>query len=207
MLLTKPIRIGFLASHGGSSMRAILAAIGSGALEAKGVLAISNNADSPALEAAQAARLATRHISAASAGGAEAADQAIAEAMQAAGAELIVLSGYLRKLGPETLGRYRGRVLNIHPGLLPRYGGQGMYGRRVHEAVRAAGDAVTGATVHVVDADYDTGPILAQREVPIQSEDTAEDIERRVMAAEPGLFVETLVRLAEGGLALPDPGP
>lgn len=207
MLLTKPIRIGFLASHGGSSMRAILAAIGSGALEAKGVLAISNNADSPALEAAQAARLATRHISAASAGGAEAADQAIAEAMQAAGAELIVLSGYLRKLGPETLGRYRGRVLNIHPGLLPRYGGQGMYGRRVHEAVRAAGDAVTGATVHVVDADYDTGPILAQREVPIHSDDTAEDIERRVMAAEPGLFVETLVRLAEGGLALPDPGP
>ena len=207
MLLTKPIRIGFLASHGGSSMRAILAAIGSGALEAKGVLAISNNADSPALEAAQAARLVTRHISAASAGGAEAADQAIAEAMQAAGAELIVLSGYLRKLGPETLGRYRGRVLNIHPGLLPRYGGQGMYGRRVHEAVRAAGDAVTGATVHVVDADYDTGPILAQREVPIHSDDTAEDIERRVMAAEPGLFVETLVRLAEGGLALPDPGP
>ncbi len=127
--------------------------------------------------------------------------------MQAAGAELIVLSGYLRKLGPETLGRYRGRVLNIHPGLLPRYGGQGMYGRRVHEAVRAAGDAVTGATVHVVDADYDTGPILAQREVPIHSDDTAEDIERRVMAAEPGLFVETLVRLAEGGLALPDPGP
>ena len=207
MLLTKPIRIGFLASHGGSSMRAILAAIGSGALEAKGVLAISNNADSPALEAAQAAGLATRHISAASAGGAEAADQAIAEAMQAAGAELIVLSGYLRKLGPETLGRYRGRVLNIHPGLLPRYGGQGMYGRRVHEAVRAAGDAVTGATVHVVDADYDTGPILAQREVPIHSDDTAEDMERRVMAAEPGLFVETLVRLAKGGLALPDPGP
>ena len=205
MLLTKPIRIGFLASHGGSSMRAILAAIRSGALSAEGVLAISNNADSPALDAARTAGVATRHISASSAGGVEAADLAIAEAMQAAGADLIVLSGYLRKLGPLTLERYRGRVLNIHPGLLPRYGGQGMYGRRVHEAVRAAGDAVTGATVHVVDAHYDTGPILAQREVPIHSEDTAEDIERRVMAAEPGLFVETLVRLAEGGLALPAP--
>ncbi|MGZ6016370.1 MAG: formyltransferase family protein, partial [Phenylobacterium sp.] len=138
-------------------------------------------------------------------GGADSADRAIADAMQSAGVELIVLSGYLRKIGPQTLARYRGRILNIHPALLPAYGGQGLYGRRVHEAVRASGDAVSGATIHVVDGDYDTGPIVARTEVALEPGDSAEDIERKVMAAEPGFFVETLRRIAEGALALPQP--
>ena len=194
-------------SHGGSSMRAILAAIRTGDLAAEARLVVSNNRDCPALEAARAEGLAWRHISATTEGDPEAADRAIAAAMQAADARLIVLSGYLRKLGRETLGLYRGRILNIHPGLLPKYGGQGMYGRRVHEAVLASGDAVTGATVHLVDGDYDTGLIIAQREVSVVPGDTAEDIERRVMAAEPGLFVETLRRIAEGSLALPGANP
>ena len=201
--LNPTLKLGFLVSHGGSSMRAIVAAIHAGELAAEARLVGSNNGDCAALDFARAERLAWAHISATTLGGVEAADRAIAQAMHAAGAEWIVLSGYLRKLGPETLARYRGRILNIHPGLLPKYGGQGMYGRRVHEAVLAAGETVSGASVHLVDGDYDTGPVIAQRTVPVAPGDAAEDIERKVMAAEPGLFVETLQRIARGEPILP----
>ena len=197
------LKLGFLVSHGGSSMRAIVAAIHAGDLPADARLVVSNNRDCAALEFARAEGVAWRHISATTEGGSDAADLAIADAMQAAGVELIVLSGYLRRLGPQTLARYRGQILNIHPGLLPKYGGQGMYGRRVHEAVAAAGETASGATVHLVDGDYDTGPVIAQRTITVAPTDGAEDIERKVMAAEPGLFVETLARIARGDLMLP----
>ena len=186
-------------------MRAIIDAIRLGTLDAEPRIAISNNADSPALEFARSAGIPWRHDSARTEGSAEAADAAIAEAMAEAGVELVVLSGYLRKLGPHTLGRYAGRILNIHPALLPRHGGQGLYGRRVHEAVLAAGDRVTGATIHLVDSEYDTGPMLAQKDVQLDQADTAEDIERRVIALEPGLYVDTLRRIANGEIVLPDP--
>ena len=101
-----------------------------------------------------------------------------------------------------TLAAHAGRVLNIHPALLPKHGGQGMYGRRVHEAVLAAGDTVSGASVHLVDGEYDHGAVIAQAEVPVLAGDTAESLERRVMAAEPGLFVHTLQRIVAGNLKL-----
>lgn len=197
------LKLGFLASHGGSSMQAILNAIAAGDLDAEARILVANNADCAAATAAAAAGVPCRHISVTTEGSAEAADQAIAEAMSAAGADLIVLSGYMRKLGPKTLARFRGRVLNIHPALLPRHGGQGLYGRRVHEAVRASADAVTGASIHIVESEYDTGPVIARREVPVGPEDSVQDIEARVRAIEPGLFVETLKRIADGDLELP----
>ena len=184
-------------------MRAVLAAIAAGELNAEARILVTNNAGCAAIAAADAAGLPWRHISSSTEGGADAADQAIAEALTNAGAGLVVLSGYMRKLGPETLKRFAGRMLNIHPALLPRHGGQGLYGRLVHEAVRASGDAVTGATVHLVDSDYDTGPIIAQVSTPIQPGDSADDIEARVRALEPGLLVDTLRRIADGELTLP----
>ena len=205
MLLHPPLKLGFLASHGGSGMRAIVAAIRAGELSAEARLVVSNNPGCEALAFAEREGLPWRHISASSEGGAEAADQAMAEALKAASAELIVLSGYMRRLGPKVLDRWRGRILNIHPALLPRHGGHGMYGRRVHEAVRASGDTVTGASIHLVEADYDTGPVVARCEVPVRPEDTVDDIEARVRAAEPGLYVQTLQRIASGEIALPDP--
>jgi phosphoribosylglycinamide formyltransferase-1 len=203
MLLSKPLRLAFMASHGGSSMRAIVAAIRAGELDAEPRLLISNNAGCEALVFAQQENIPSRQISAAGSGSPEAADRAIAEALEASGAELIILSGYMRKLAQFTLDRWRGRILNIHPSLLPRYGGQGMYGRRVHEAVKASGDAVSGASIHLVEDDYDTGPVVARREVPVNPGDSVEDIENRVRAAEPGLYVETLQRIAGGLLQLP----
>ena len=169
MPLRPPLKLGFLASHGGSGMRAVLAAIAAGDLNAEARILIGNNAGCAAIAAAEAAGLAWRRISIATEGSPEAADRAIAEALTDAGADLVVLSGYMRKLGPETLRRFAGRILNIHPALLPRHGGQGLYGRRVHEAVRASGDAATGATVHLVDSDYDTGPVIAQVSTPVRS--------------------------------------
>lgn len=201
--MTQPLRLGFLASHSGSSMRAIVQAIAEGALDADARLVISNNGDSAALAWAREHGLAARHVSGKTAGSAEAADLAIAEALIEAGVTLLVLSGYLRPVGPATLDRFRGRILNIHPALLPNYGGQGMYGRHVHEAVIAAGDAETGATIHVVDGEYDHGPVVGQVRVPVLAGDTPEDLAARVMAAEPAFYVETLRQIVARGSVLP----
>ncbi len=131
------------------------------------------------------------------------ADERLAKVLAAHGVELIVLSGYLRRLGPKTLGRYAGRILNIHPGPLPQFGGEGMYGARVHQAVIAAGVSESAIVVHVVDEVYDHGPELARRTVPVAPGDTPASLENRVKALEPGFFVETLTRIASGELILP----
>lgn len=191
------LKLGFLASRGGSSMRAILAAIEAGELAAEARLAISNNADAPALRHARERGVRALHVSARTEGSAEAADRRIAEALREAGVDWVVLSGYLRPVGPATLAAFPERVLNIHPALLPAYGGQGMYGRRVHEAVIAAGERVTGATVHLVDDEYDHGDILARRQIPVAPDDTAETIEARVMAMEPRLYIDALKAISK----------
>jgi phosphoribosylglycinamide formyltransferase-1 len=197
------LTLGFLASHGGSSMRAILAAIRDGTLKAEARLAISNNVDAPALAAARAAGVPTLHLSHTRLGPQRDVDRAIADALEASGVDLLVLSGYLRKLGPEVLRRYRGRALNIHPGLLPRYGGKGMFGRHVHEAVLAAGERQSGITIHLVDEEYDHGPTLAEQRVAILPGDDAASLAARIEALEPGFFVATLRRIAAGELPLP----
>jgi phosphoribosylglycinamide formyltransferase-1 len=182
-------------------MRAVVEAIERGALAAEPRLLVSNRDGVPALAFARAHTMPTRVIP--TLPDPDAADAALAAALGQAGAELVVLSGYLRRLGPKTLAAYPNRILNIHPALLPSFGGEGMYGRRVHEAVAAAGARVTGATVHIVDADYDQGPVLASRRVLLAPGDDAETIEHKVTAIEPALLVETLQRICEGSLALP----
>ena len=195
------MKIGFLASNNGSSLRAIVAASQNGTLAAEPRIVISNRPDAPALEFARAKGLATAVIQ--TLPDPEAADELLAKTLSAADVDLVVLSGYLRRLGPRTLKRFAGRVLNIHPALLPRHGGQGMYGRRVHQAVLDAGETVTGASVHIVDGEYDHGAVLAQVEVKVHHGDDAKSLEARVMAVEPGLFIDTLQRIVAGDLPLP----
>ena len=101
----------------------------------------------------------------------------------------------MKKIGPLTIAAMKGKILNIHPALLPKYGGQGMYGRHVHEAVAAAGDNETGATIHWVDGEYDRGPIVAQKRIPLAPGESADMIEDKVKAAEPDFYVETLAAL------------
>ncbi|WP_312164550.1 phosphoribosylglycinamide formyltransferase [Phenylobacterium sp.] len=200
--MSQPLKLGFLASKNGTSMRAIMEAASAGVLAAEPRLVVSNNRNAAALEFAAGRGVPTLAIP--TQGDPQGADRQLCEALEAAGVELVILSGYLRRLGPRTLGRYRNRILNIHPGLLPAFGGEGMYGRRVHEAVLAAGVAESGATIHAVDEIYDHGPLIERRTVPVLPGDTAEQLEARVAAMEPGFFIETLARIAGGELSLPD---
>ena len=196
------LRLGFLASHGGSNVQVIIDACGSGTLDAEPCVLVSNNSDAPVMARARAAGIATYHLSSRTHPDPSLLDDAILEALTRHGAALIVLAGYMKKIGPRTLARYRGLVLNIHPALLPKFGGQGMYGLRVHEEVLAAGDRVTGVTVHLADEEYDRGPILAQREVPVVRGDTVDSLAARVLEAEHALYVETLARIARGEIRL-----
>lgn len=182
-------------------MRAIVGAIEAGDLAAEARLVVSNNRSSPALAFAAAHGLTALCIP--TQGDPEAADLHLCRALEAADVDLVVLSGYLRRLGPRTLERYAGRVLNIHPGPLPEFGGEGMYGRRVHEAVIAAGVAASSICIHVVDEEYDRGPVVARRAVPVEPGDTAEALQARLTALEPAFFVETVRRVVEGEIVLP----
>lgn len=196
------LRLGFLASHGGTNLQAILDAIRAGRLPATAALVISNNSNAQALRRAAACGIPALHLSGAAFPEPAALDGAILAALERERVNLVVLAGYMKKLGPAVLARYRRRVLNIHPALLPDFGGQGMYGLRVHEAVLAAGAGVTGVTVHLVDADYDRGPILAQERVPVLPGDTPETLQARVLQVEHRLYPEVLRRIALGELDL-----
>ena len=116
-------------------------------------------------------------------------------------ADIVFLAGYMKKLGPRTLSHFRGRILNTHPALLPKFGGLGMYGSRVHAAVLEAGERVTGVSVHRVEGEYDTGPVLAQCEVPVLPGDDVESLSARVQTRERIFVVETSARIANGELA------
>lgn len=196
------MRLAFLASNNGSSMRALLEAMRTGALNAEAALIVSNKKESGAL--AHARRLGLQNLHIPTMKDEAGADAALCAALRESGADLVILSGYLRRLGPRTLNAFRNRVLNVHPSLLPAYGGEGMYGRRVHEAVAAAGERQSGATIHVVDAIYDHGPIIAQRVVALDPGDAPETIERKVMAIEPALYLDTLQQITRGEIDLDD---
>jgi len=190
------LRLAFLASHGGSGMRAVLSAIAAGDLQARGVLCVSNNSAAPALTFAQEAGLQTLHLSGRHFPDPADLDRAMLAALVASGADVLVLSGYMKALGPQVLAHFAGRLVNVHPSLLPKYGGRGMYGDLVHAAVLAAGESESGATVHLVEEGIDEGPVLAQAHVPVLPGDTLDTLRARVMAAEGPLLVQALRDLA-----------
>lgn len=191
-------RLAVLASHGGSILQAIMDACRSGALPAEIVLVISNNSGSMALQRAAGAAIATLHLSSRTHPVAADLDRALRDALLDAGAEWIFLAGYMKKLGSRTLAAFPNRILNTHPALLPKHGGRGFYGRNVHQAVIDAQERESGSTVHLVDAGYDTGPIVAQVRVPIAHGDSVDILEERVKLAERELVVNTLRDLIEG---------
>jgi len=187
-------------------MQAVMDACTSGRLDASPRIAISNNSTSGALERAKREGIPYAHLSSATHPDPRELDRAIRDTLKQYDVDLVVLAGYMKKIGPQTLRAYAGRIINIHPALLPHFGGKGMYGARVHEAVLASGAEETGVTVHLVDAQYDHGPVLAQRRVPVRPGDTVERLAARVLMQEHDLLVETLARIASGEIVLPGSG-
>ncbi len=199
------LKLGFLASHEGSNFQAILDACRADALDAEPRVLISNNSSAPVIERARRAGVPAIHLSAHTHPDPTALDAAILRVLMEHEVDVVVLAGYMKKLGPRVLKHFHGRVLNIHPALLPKFGGVGMYGRYVHEAVLKAGEKVTGATVHLVTEEYDQGPAIAQREVPVVADDTPDTLAARVLEVEHALFVDTLARIARGEITLLSP--
>ncbi|PPK63835.1 phosphoribosylglycinamide formyltransferase-1 [Actinokineospora auranticolor] len=197
-MVVAQLGVAVLVSHGGSNFRALHeASLVPGAGFAVS-FAVSNNSGSQALAYARERGIPSRHLSSRTHGSVDELDAVLLGELTDRGVGLVVTAGYMKKVGPRTLAAYEGRIINVHPSLLPRHGGQGMYGMAVHEAVLASGDQVTGPSVHHVTAEYDTGPVIARQEVPVLPDDTAESLAARVLAAEHRLLPEVVARIARG---------
>lgn len=176
------LRVGVLVSGGGTNLQAILDAIDNGKItNAKVELVVSNNAKAFALERARNHGIEAICISPKSYESREVFNQALLQEIDKRNLDLLVLAGYLVKIPEAMIDAYRGRIINIHPSLIPSFCGVGYYGLRVHEAALARGVKVTGATVHFVDEGMDSGPIILQKAVEVQPGDTPEVLQRRVM--------------------------
>ena len=175
-----PSRLAVLASGRGSNLQAIIEHFDNLAREriAKVVLVASNRADSPALIRAATASIDMAHFDTTDDG------SMLLELLRKFRIDLVVLAGYLKRIPPKVIREYAGRIINVHPALLPAFGGEGMYGARVHEAVIASGAKETGVTVHLVNDEYDRGPIVAQWRVPVEPSDTADSLAARVLNVE-----------------------
>ena len=184
------MRVAVLVSGSGSNLQALLDALRPGG-PAHVVHVISSRPGAGALERARKAGVSTTVL----------ADTQDAGELLAAlrDTDLAVLAGYLQRIPPAVVARFRMRLINIHPALLPAFGGPGMYGRRVHEAVLASGAPISGATVHYVDEEYDRGPIIAQWPVPVRAGDTPESLAVRVLEVEHRLLPRVVLELAHRG--------
>ncbi len=193
------IKIGFLASHNGSAAHAITEACRSGALKGAATVLVSNNTKAGALDWAKDMGLKTAVVNTTTA---DDIDKAISDVFLDNYISLVVCSGYMKLIGPKTIASVKGDILNVHPALLPKYGGKGMYGKYVHQAVFRAKDVETGITIHLVDSEYDRGRIIAQKLIPVSSYDSMEMIEEKVKAAEPIFYIQTLQKILSGELSL-----
>jgi len=193
-----PLRLAAFASGGGSNVQAILDAIADDSLRAEVVLVVTDRPGIGVLDRAEKQGIPSVVLRPADFGGSKEFGQALLEALDAHSVDFVVLAGYLKHVPPAVVRAFRHRMLNIHPSLLPAFGGPGFYGRRVHEAALDYGVRWSGATVHLVDEEYDTGPIVLQDIVPVRPDDTPETLAARVLAVEHRLYPEALRLFADG---------
>jgi len=183
------IRIAAFASGRGSNLNAILTKIESGALRnAKIVLVVSNNSNSGALALARRHEIEAVHLSAIAYPNPAEYERVMIELLTDCRIQLILLAGYMKLLPAEVVRRFPERILNIHPALLPRHGGKGMYGLNVHKSVIESGDTESGVTIHYVNEKYDDGSIIRQQKVPVLHDDTPERLAARVLEVEHDLY-------------------
>lgn len=196
------MNLAFLASYNGSAAHAITDACFEGTLSASPTLLISNNVDAEALKWAESKGLKTNIINKITHPDPSIRDRAIAKLIQDNRISMVILSGYMQLIGDETIQSAQGRIINIHPSLLPKYGGKGMYGNHVHQAVKANNETETGITIHQVSSQYDEGEILAQKIIPLKSEETADDIEKKVRTIESDFYIDTLRKILKKEIEL-----
>lgn len=196
------MNIAVFASHGGSDLQAIIDGCNSNQINARVAVVISNNEDSMALQRAKKENIPSYHLSVKKVGSEEILAQEIIEVLSKYDIEMIFLAGYMRMLHVSILEKYNNRIFNIHPALLPKFGGKGMYGMNVHNAVIEAGETETGVTIHRVNAEYDSGEIVAQTKVPVQENDTPESLAARVLNREHEFLVEVISDIVDGKIKL-----
>ena len=190
--------IAVFASGRGSNFQAILNSIDAGTLPARVTVLISNNSGAGALEIARSRGIPTSHISQKMFPTEDKFAEAILKVLSEHHVELIALAGYLKKIPSQVIRQYRNKIVNIHPALLPSFGGTGMYGYYVHSAVIASGVKVSGATVHMVDEEYDRGPIVMQKAVNVTTNDTPKSLSAKVLKIEHEIYPFVLKAFAEG---------
>jgi len=200
------LNIAVCGSGRGSNFKSVLDAIASGRLRyCRIVIVFSNNADAGIFEHARRQGIPVLHWSRKMYATDDAYSAAMLAALREARADLIVLAGYMKFLPAPIIAAFKHRILNIHPALLPSFGGTGMYGLHVHRAVLAAHEPLTGATVHIVDEEYDHGPIVIQRTVPVLASDSPESLAARVLEMEHYILPEAIRLIAEGRITV-EPG-
>ncbi|MBQ3598473.1 MAG: phosphoribosylglycinamide formyltransferase [Clostridia bacterium] len=196
------MNIAVFASHGGSDLQAIIDGCKSNKINAEVVAVISNNGDSMALRRALNEGVPAYYLSAKKFGSEETLAKEILAVLTTHKVDMIFLAGYMRMLHITVLEKYNNRIFNIHPALLPKFGGKGMYGMNVHTAVIEAKEKETGVTIHRVNAEYDSGEIVAQTKVPVLENDTPEILAARVLEREHSFLVEVLSDISDGKISL-----
>ncbi len=196
------LRIAVLASHGGSNLQAIIDGCASGQIDGEVVLVVSNNKKAFALERARNHHIDTLILTdAAYPAPNEYAGELLSQ-LANRNVNLICLAGYMKMIPQPVIEGYRDRIINIHPALLPKHGGKGMYGIHVHESVIAAHESETGVTIHLVNEHYDDGRIIAQESIAVHPDDTPQSLQERVLELEHQLYPDTVARIAAGEITL-----
>jgi formyltetrahydrofolate-dependent phosphoribosylglycinamide formyltransferase len=196
------LNLGIFASGNGSNGRAIAQAIDNGQLNAKIGLIVSNVSDAGVLEFARQKSIPHAYIASEQFENKDQFNLHLINVLSQHRIELIVLAGYMKKIGLPLIRAYPDRILNIHPALLPAFGGKGMYGHHVHEAVLDYGAKITGVTVHLVDAEYDHGPIVMQKAIEVRNDDTPEKLAKRVLALEHETYYQAIQLFAENRIQI-----
>jgi phosphoribosylglycinamide formyltransferase-1 len=196
-LILSKLSLGVLASGRGSNLASIISAIDAGKIPGEIKLVLSDKPQAQALVRAWEAGLPARAIVPSSVATTGEFEDALAEALREAGVELVVLAGFMRILSPRFVGQFSGRIMNIHPSLLPSFPGLDAQRQAVEYGVR-----VSGCTVHFVDQGMDTGPIILQKEVPVLPDDTPETLEQRILVQEHRLYPEAIALYAAGRLSI-----
>lgn len=198
----KQLKLGFFTSHGGSNMQAIIDACKTKKLNMKAAIVISNNSKSKAIKRAKAEDIPCYHLNSKTHPNSDELDAIITKKLIEHEVDLVILAGYMRKIGPKTLNKFKGKILNIHPALLPKYGGKGFYGIYVHESVINNNETETGVTIHLVDGKYDHGKTINQIRVKVLKNETPESLQKRVLTHEHKFFVDTLRKISAGEIEI-----